>query len=116
MKPGGRFGGYDVMRFDDAAPAYPVPWAETPDTSALAPPDDYREALQAAGFTITAERNRRDFALAFFEKMQARAAAKGPPPLGIHLLLGESRVVKVRNMLANIVDGIIAPVEIIASV
>ncbi len=117
MKPGGVFGVYDVMRFGDGDLAYPVPWAATPETSALAPPEAYRAALEAAGFTITAERNRREFALAFFEKMQARAAAAGgPPALGIHLLMGESRAVKVKNMLANIKDGIIAPVEMVATV
>ncbi len=116
MKPGGVFGVYDVMRFGGADLTYPVPWAETPETSALAPPDVYRETLEAAGFTITAERNRREFALAFFERMQARvSAAGGPPALGIHLLMGETRVVKVKNMLANIKDGIIAPVEMVAT-
>ncbi len=115
VKPGGAFGVYDVMQTGDADLAYPVPWAEAPDTSSLAAPDDYRSALEAAGFTVTAERGRRDFALDFFAELSAKAAAaEGPPPLGLHILMGEKRVEKVRNMIDNISAGRIAPVEIIA--
>ncbi len=45
--------------------------------------------------------------------MQARVAESGPPPLGIHLLLGETRKEKIANMIANIEAGRIAPVEMI---
>lgn len=115
LKPGSTFGVYDVMQTVEDEISFPVPWAETPATSALASPEQYKNALQKAGFEITAERNRRDFALAFFAELAAKTqAAGGPPPLGIHLLMGESRVVKVKNMADNIAAGRIAPVEMIA--
>jgi hypothetical protein len=83
--------------------------------SAVAEPERYKEALQAAGFAATAERNRRDFALAFFAELRAKtAAAGGPPPLGLHLLMGKSTPEKVQNMIDNISKGRIAPVELIA--
>ena len=44
-------------------------------------------ALRDAEFAITAERNRRDFALEFFAKLKTRATgASGPAPLGLHIL------------------------------
>lgn len=116
LRPGGKFGIYDVMAQNDEAIDFPVPWATTPDTSALATPEAYGDALRSAGFAIEAERNRRDFALAFFEQLKARtAAAGGPPPLGLHVLMGETAPAKIGNMIANIEAGRIAPVELIAA-
>jgi ubiquinone/menaquinone biosynthesis C-methylase UbiE len=108
------FGIYDVMRVGEGALTYPVPWASTAETSAVATPERYKQALQNAGFEITAERNRRDFALAFFEELRARTAAGGPPALGLQILMGESTPIKVQNMIANISANRIAPVELIA--
>ena len=112
LKPGGRFGIYDVMRIGPGDLAFPVPWAATPATSAVAPPEAYRDALEAAGFTLIASRDRRDFALDFFAELRARAA-DGPPPLGLHILMGPTAPEKVKNMIANITAGRLAPVELI---
>jgi SAM-dependent methyltransferase len=115
LRSGSLFGIYDVMRIGDGELTYPVPWATTAASSALATPAQYREALQAAGFSVIAERNRRDFALAFFDQLRARtAAAGGPPPLGLHILMGRNTPDKVQNMIQNISNGRIAPVELIA--
>jgi SAM-dependent methyltransferase len=115
LVPGGTLGIYDVMRTGDGDLAYPVPWAETPDTSFLASAEEYRAALDTAGFDLLTERNRRDWALEFFQNLRAKAAsAGGPPPLGIHLVMGETAGEKVANMLKCITAGIIAPVQLIA--
>ena len=109
------FGIYDVMRVGDGDLTYPVPWATTATSSAIAKPAQYREALQAAGFSVVAERNRRDFALASFDQLRAKtAAAGGPPPLGLHILMGRNTPDKVQNMIQNISYGRIAPVELLA--
>jgi len=92
-----------------------VPWATTAEGSAVAAPADYKAALEAAGFTIAGERDRRDFALDFFECMRAAAAsAKGPPPLCLHIVMSDTAPVKLKNMIDNIAAGRIAPVEIVA--
>ena len=109
------FGIYDVMRIGDGELTYPVPWATTAASSALAKPAQYREALEKAGFAVVAERNRRDFALAFFDQLRARtAAAGGPPPLGLHVLMGRNTLDKVQNMIESVTTSRIAPVELIA--
>ncbi|MEM7357019.1 MAG: methyltransferase domain-containing protein [Acidobacteriota bacterium] len=114
-QPGGRVGIYDVMRVGEGELTFPVPWAAEPEGSALASPEDYKAALEAAGFRVTAERNRRDFALDFFAQLRAKtAAASGPPPLGLHILMGSSAPAKLGNMVSNISRNIIAPVELIA--
>jgi ubiquinone/menaquinone biosynthesis C-methylase UbiE len=115
LRPGSVFGIYDVMRTGPGDLAFPVPWASTADLSAVADSDRYKRALQNAGFIIIAERNRRDFALAFFADLRAKTAATGgPPPLGLHVLMGKNTPEKVQNMIDNISRGRIAPVELIA--
>jgi SAM-dependent methyltransferase len=109
------FGIYNVMKVGDGQLTYPVPWATTAASSAVAEPGQYESALRAAGFTVVAERNRRDFALAFFEQLRSKTAATGgPPPLGLHIVMGRNTPDKVKNMIENISSGRIAPVELIA--
>ncbi|WP_291847967.1 methyltransferase domain-containing protein [Bradyrhizobium sp.] len=115
LRPGSLFGIYDVMKTGDGELTFPVPWATTPESSAVARPEQYRSALEAAGFAVITEHTRRDFALQFFEQLRARTmAAGGPPPLGLHVLMGRNTPDKVQNMTQNITNGRIAPVELIA--
>jgi ubiquinone/menaquinone biosynthesis C-methylase UbiE len=115
VKVGGSFGIFDVMQTSDDELGFPVPWATTDETSALDTQDAYTEALNQAGFTITGVRNRKDFALAFFNKLRANATlGDQPPPLGLHILMGESAPIKFKNMFENISRGCISPVEILA--
>jgi len=115
LKPGGIFGIYDVMREGEGALSFPVPWAATAETSFVETAGAYRRHLESAGFKVLKERSRRDFAKEFFRQMRARAAASGgPPPLGLHLLMGAETPQKVANMIDNLERGLIAPTEIVA--
>jgi len=115
LKPGGVLGIYDVMRVGSEELVLPVPWATVPEASSVASPGDYRKALARAEFVLASERNRRDFALGFFERLRAdAAAAQGLPPLGLHILMGENASTKVQNMIDNISQSRVAPVELIA--
>ena len=115
LRSGSSFGVYDVMRHKDGALRYPVPWATESSTSKLATPDRYRHALSDAGFEVTEETNRRDFALEFFKNLREKTeSGDGPPPLGLHTLMQESTTEKIKNMIDNITEDFIAPVEVIA--
>lgn len=115
LRTGARFAVYDVMRTGDGDFSYPLPWASTAATNAIATPAQYCEALAAAGFEIVSERERRDVAIAYFARQREQmAAASGPPPLGVHTLMGARRPELVRNMTEAITNGRIAPVEILA--
>lgn len=115
VKPGGLFGIYDIMKVGEEMVNFPVPWATDAEGSSLGSPDDYKDALSEAGFEIISERNRGDFALEFFAELKARtAAAGGPPPLGLHVIMGAEAPIKIQNMVANVAQGTIAPVELIA--
>ncbi len=112
VAPGGQLAVFDVMRVGDGELAFPLPWATGSQTSFVETPQAYRTALEAAGFEVTEERNRRDFALAFMAEMRARAAAGGPPPLGLHVLIADVPV-KMANYTGIVERGIAAPVEMI---
>lgn len=115
LRKGARFGIYDVMRIEEGELAFPVPWATDRSTSHLAKPDQYIQALVNAGFEVSKESNRREFALEFFRKLRERSEADAlPPPLGLHTLMKESTPIKIRNMVDNIKASYVAPVEIIA--
>ncbi len=114
LRPGATFGVYDIMRQNTGELSYPVPWATDKNTSKLATPEQYKQALSEAGFEVSKENNRSEFALEFFKQMRARTEANGgPAPLGLHTLMKESTSIKLKNMVANIAAGYIAPVEII---
>lgn len=115
VKPGAKVGIYDVMRVDDGALQFPVPWATEPAGSAVEPAATYVSALESAGFTVISVQDRRDFALRFFKELKAKITAQGrPPPLGLHIVMGEQASQKVGNMVQNIANNLIAPFEIIA--
>lgn len=114
VKAGGTFALFDIMRTGDGELRYPVPWATARETSFVAPVEDYRRGLQAAGFAVARERNRRDYAIRFFAEAVARAAAAGgPPPLGTHILMRDDARQKIANAVAGIESGAIAPVELV---
>jgi SAM-dependent methyltransferase len=113
LKPGKLFCVYDVMGHDGDPFAYPVPWADTAETSHLTSVEEMRDLLAAAGFTIEHEEDRHQFALDFFRERIA-AAKDGPPPLGLHIVMGEKARPKFENILANIENGTVSPVLMIA--
>lgn len=116
LKPGDVFGIYDVMRQDgEGELGFPVPWASSPETSFVESAATYRRLLESAGFAVRKERSRRGFAIDFFRRMRAQAARSGgPPPLGLHVLMGASAPQKAANMIDNLERGLIAPTEIVA--
>jgi SAM-dependent methyltransferase len=115
LKPGGYLGIFDVMRIGDGDLDFPLPWSSLPETSVVGTPDEYKKSLAGTGFKLIAERNRRDFAMAFFADLRTRMAdSKGPPPLGLHILMGEKTSEKISNVVAQLSKNCIAPIELIA--
>ncbi len=114
LRPGGRLGIYDVMRIGNGGLSFPVPWATTPEESDISSPDEYKALLEAAGFRIIGERNRSAFALEFFSQLQATSGSAGDSPLGLHILMGDSAPEKIKNMIENVSQNRVAPVELVA--
>lgn len=114
LKPGGVFIIYDPMRTGPGDFGFPVPWASGPQGSFLETPASYRDGLARAGFTVGPELDRRELGITFFKRIRQRIAESGPPPLGLHLQLGERGPVMMGNLIAALESGIVAPVEMIS--
>lgn len=114
LRPGSRFALYDIMRSTDDDITYPVPWATDASHSHLSDLPTYLGHLVAAGFDVVTHRNRATFAAEFFAAMRSRSMdAGGPPPLGLHVIMGSDASTKIANMVSAIGAGTIAPIEVI---
>ena len=109
LKPRARLCIYDVMRGETGAVRYPTPWAETAETSHLTTPEEMRGLLEEAGFTVEEEEDRTAAGIAFFRQRLSESAG-GPPPLGLHLLIGPSAKERFANLLQALEEGALAPV------
>ena len=116
LRPGARFGIYDVLQGPGGPPHFPVPWAAGPATSFLVTSDAQQTLLRAAGFEIVATEDRSDFARSFMQAARQRMATGGTPPLGQHLLMGADAPAKIANLARSLEEGRIAPVEMVARV
>lgn len=87
LKPGGTFGFYDVLAADaQAAPHYPVPWADSEETSFLLTAEQTRADMESAGLTPKMWNDVSAEALVWFEQ-QRQAAASGNAA-GMELIMG----------------------------
>ncbi len=114
LKPGGRFGVYDVMRMEEAPLPYPMPWAADAATSFVEPPATYRTLLGESGFAVEQEVNLREFVLARWQEMRAEAASRGQPLLSLRNLVGPAFEERFSNVLRALQAGNIAPIQMIA--
>jgi ubiquinone/menaquinone biosynthesis C-methylase UbiE len=114
LKPGALFCAYEVMRVGEGDLPYPMPWAQSTETSFVEMPETYRRLLSAAGFKIEREENRRAFVLDLAREMRAKIERDGLPALNQHVLIGPEAKVRLGNVMATLERGTIAPVEMIA--
>lgn len=114
LKPSATFCIFDVMKKNELAIDFPVPWASNKTTSHLTTPDEMYSLLQKAGFEVNEVSDRTDFAINFFEESLAAQNLK-PEPLGAHILMGNSAKEKISNVMKNINNGSIAPIQMLAT-
>jgi len=114
LRPSGVFAIYDLMRMDAGEIPYPMPWAATAETSFIETPAVYRRLLEAAGFAVGLETNRREEALELAAERRKKAERGGPSALGPQLLMGAAAAERVGNVAATVRRGTIAPVQMLA--
>jgi len=105
LAPGGRLVFHDIFQGPGGAPHFPVPWAETPDFSFLATPDAIRGTLRAVGFEITDWEDTTPVSYEYFSAAAEKLKTAGPPPIGIHLLMGPTAGAKFENVVRNLAEG-----------
>jgi ubiquinone/menaquinone biosynthesis C-methylase UbiE len=113
LKPGGRFGIYDLLQGAGGEVVYPVPWARDASTSFLVPPPELRRLLEGAGFEVLSWRETVAEAHQWIDQMKARMAEPDPPPSALRLLLGDDARTMVPNVFRNLAEDRVRPTEVI---
>jgi len=114
LKPGGTLAIYDVLAGPSGPVLFPVPWARTPDTSFLVRPNELRELLEGAGFTVTDWSDTTEAARVWFVALAEKIRKEGFPPLGFHVLLGGDFQAMAQNQGLNLQEGRIILAQIVA--
>jgi ubiquinone/menaquinone biosynthesis C-methylase UbiE len=105
LKPGGCFMFHDVFRSSGETPLYPVPWAEDESMSAMVTEAEARATIESMQLKVDQWIGKGQESVNFFERVLTRIEAKGLPPLGIHLLLGDNAEDKFRNYARNLSEN-----------
>ena len=105
LKPGGRFIFHDVFSGGGGPALYPLPWAEDESFSAMVTAEQARATIEKAGLRVAQWLEKVQESVKFFERVIARIEAKGLPPLGIHLILGDNAEDKLRNHARNLSEN-----------
>jgi MPBQ/MSBQ methyltransferase len=114
LRPGGRLAFHDVFA-GAGQPYYPVPWAEEAAISFLVAPDESRTLLEQAGFRIVHWEDTTKRSLEWFAAAAKRSVGSGPPPLGLHLVMGANARAKVSNLVRNLGEGRLVVVQAVAA-
>lgn len=103
LRPGGQFVFQDICAGNGQPLDFPVPWASEPGQSHLISPEDLRTLLRKLGLK---EHTFRDVSSTILAWLDAnRPPAGTPPPLGLHLVLGERHAQKRANSGRALRDG-----------
>ncbi len=105
LKPNGTLVLYEVGAGKKGEVVLPVPWARTESTNHVTAPEKMRELAEDAGFAVSRWRDVTEESLAWFRRASERLEASGPPPLGLHVLLGSETPQMFRNMGRNLEEG-----------
>jgi ubiquinone/menaquinone biosynthesis C-methylase UbiE len=111
LKPGGRLAFHDIFAGPAGPPHFPVPWAEDASINHLIAPAALRRLLESQGLVIAHWDDVSERARAWYQGAVDRIAKHGPPPLGFHLLMGQTSRAKLDNALRNTAEGRIAFIQ-----
>jgi SAM-dependent methyltransferase len=114
LNPRGLLALYGIFAGGNGDRHYPVPWADEPSVSFLAHPDAFRDAVTTAGLTVINWEDCTEEGRAWFEKTLEKGQREGPPPIGLHLLMGDSTKEKMKNVVRNLREARIAIVSAVA--
>jgi SAM-dependent methyltransferase len=113
LKPGAFFALTEHGLGPTGNPHYPLPWSMDGSGAYLISPSETRTLLEAAGFEDVLVEDTGHKYLAAYKQTMELAAQGALPPLGIHILMGESAPQKTRNAARNIEEGRTHPVQVL---
>jgi ubiquinone/menaquinone biosynthesis C-methylase UbiE len=105
LKPGGKFLFHDIFRGLGDSPLYPAPWAEDESISFLATELEAQNTIENVGLKIDQWNTKVKESIDFFKQIFEKIETEGPPPIGIHLLMGENAKDKLQNYVRNMSEN-----------
>jgi MPBQ/MSBQ methyltransferase len=105
LRPEGLLLFHDIFRGDGGPLYYPVPWAEEPSISFLSAPGEVRKILEEFDFIIRDWVDTSESSLQWIVATMEKLKELGPPPLGSHLLMGDTAKTKLENAMRNLREG-----------
>jgi SAM-dependent methyltransferase len=94
-------------------PHHPLPWSADGGGAYLVTPSETQAVLQETGFEEIEVENTGAKYLAGYKMMIEKAEKGALPPFGIHLLMGETALQKMRNAARNIEEGRTHPIQVV---
>jgi len=113
LKPGAFFALTEHGLGPKGDPHYPVPWSADGSGSHLVTPPETRAILEETGFEAIVVEDTGAKYLAGYKQAIEKAEKGALPPLGIHILLGETASQKSRNAARNIEERRTHPIQLI---
>ena len=113
LKPGAFFALTEHGLGAKGDPHYPVPWSADGNGSYLVTPSETRAFLEKAGFEDIVVEDTGAKYVAGYKTVMERAATGALPPLGTHILMGETALQKTRNAARNVEEGRTHPIQLI---
>lgn len=105
LRPGGRLAFHEIFLGDGEPLAFPVPWATAAGESFLVSPERFRALLEEAGLEAETWRDVTEPAGDWIRAVAGKLRDGGPPPLGVHLLMGDTAPTRFANLAANLGEG-----------
>lgn len=103
LRPGGRLAMHEILAGPVQPIHFPVPWARDQSISFLRSPDTIRALLADVGFREILWVDERAAIIEVLRKQATAIATLGePPPLGIHLLIGDQFLETLRNVARDL--------------
>lgn len=107
LKPGGHFLYYDIFRKDDGAIQYPMPWASQESLSFLIKNGEMAQIVEDLGLKPISKTDQTEAGIEFFTSLLEKIKEYGPPKIGLNLIMGDSTVSKLINLLAHLQKGLL---------
>jgi len=102
LKPKGTLVFHDIFFGSAGNPIYPTPWAEYDSLSCLCTQEEAKTAIQKSNLKVHIWKDKTMQSLEFFKAMIKKIEQSGPPPLGLHLLMGNTAKTKFQNLSRNL--------------
>jgi SAM-dependent methyltransferase len=111
LRPGGRFGIYDLLKGSGGEVIYPTPWARNAAMSFLIGQEELRLLLEDSGFAVIQWRDLGDEGRVWAESALERLAGRGSP--GLQRFPTKEFATMIRNLARNLLEERVFPIEVI---